>query len=283
MDEKISKNVNNKQAIGVFDSGVGGLSIAQCITDLLPDEELIYVADSKFAPYGKLSTGDIIKRVNHISDQLVAMNVKAIVIACNTATVNAIDQLRQRIDIPIIGVEPAIKPAASNSKTKSVGLLVTQATAQNKRFIALVDKYSNNTKVHIQPCPDLANLIEQGHVNSQQSYDLLTKYLTPLIDKNIDSLVLGCTHYPFVSEQIRNILGKDIELVETALPVTKELIRKLNMDKASQPTIQNKREKSHQNIKIFSSMPTTSLEQTIAKLWPELVQQSESLSITNIN
>ena len=152
MDEKISKNVNNKQAIGVFDSGVGGLSIAQCITDLLPDEELIYVADSKFAPYGKLSTGDIIKRVNHISDQLVAMNVKAIVIACNTATVNAIDQLRQRIDIPIIGVEPAIKPAASNSKTKSVGLLVTQATAQNKRFIALVDKYSNNTKVHIQPC-----------------------------------------------------------------------------------------------------------------------------------
>jgi glutamate racemase len=281
MDQKRTKTLSPSQPIGIFDSGVGGLSIVKCITELLPDEELIYVADSKYAPYGRLSTDDIVKRVNHIADRLIAMNVKAIVIACNTATVNAIDQLRKRVALPIIGVEPAIKPAAKSSKTKAVGLLVTQATASNDRFISLVNKYSNGAQVHIQPCPDLANLIEQGHINSTQSYDLLNKYLTPLIDKNIDSLVLGCTHYPFVSEQIEAILGKDIELVETALPVTKELIRQLNMN--THYSADSKSTHQHLNIKIFSSMPTTSLEQTIAKLWPELVQQSESLSITNIN
>ncbi len=281
MDENKTKVPTIKQAIGIFDSGVGGLSIAQCIANLLPDEELIYVADSKYAPYGKLSSEKIVERVNHISDQLLAMNVKAIVIACNTATVNAIDQLRQRIDIPIIGVEPAIKPAAKQSKTNAVGLLVTQATANNQRFITLVNKYSQGTQVHIQPCPDLANLIEQGHVNSPESHDLLTKYLTPLIDKNIDSLVLGCTHYPFVSEQIKTILGKDIELVETALPVTKELMRKLNIDTPLSPAVQNSFQQV--KIKIFSSQPTNSLSHTIAKLWPELILKGHSLSINNID
>lgn len=281
MDQQRTKTLSPSQPIGIFDSGVGGLSIAKCITELLPDEELIYVADSKYAPYGRLSNGDIVKRVNHIADQLIAMNVKAIVIACNTATVNAIDQLRKRVTLPIIGVEPAIKPAAKSSKTKAVGLLVTQATASNDRFISLVNKYSNGTQVHIQPCPDLANLIEQGHINSKQSYDLLNKYLTPLIDKNIDSLVLGCTHYPFVSEQIKAILGKDIELVETALPVTKELIRQLNMN--TQCSAASTSTHQHLNVKIFSSMPTNSLLQTITKLWPELADKGKSYSINNLD
>jgi len=221
-------NANNSvQPIGIFDSGVGGLSIAKCVTKMLPNEALLYVADSKFAPYGKLTPEQIISRVNVISDLLIAKGVKAIVIACNTATVNAIDQLRARVDIPIIGVEPAIKPAATLSQTKSVGLLVTQATSKNTRFLNLVDRYRDTATVHIQPCPDLANVIEQGHANTDKSYQLLLKYLTPLMDKNIDALVLGCTHYPFVSQQIQAITGHAITLIETAKPVTLELIRQL--------------------------------------------------------
>jgi len=218
---------NPNQPIGIFDSGVGGLSIAKCIAQMLPNEALTYVADSKFAPYGKLTPEQIVDRVNMISDQLIAKGVKAIVIACNTATVIAIDQLRARVNIPIIGVEPAIKPAVTLSKTNSVGLLVTQATSKNTRFLNLVDQYRDTAKVHIQPCPDLAHVIEQGHANTDKSFQLLLKYLTPLVDKNIDALVLGCTHYPFVSKQIQAITGNEIILIETAKPVTLELIRQL--------------------------------------------------------
>lgn len=260
------------QPIGIFDSGVGGLSIAKCIAQMLPNEALTYVADSRFAPYGKLTPEQIIDRVNMISDQLIAKEVKAIVIACNTATVIAIDQLRARVDIPIIGVEPAIKPAATFSKTKSVGLLVTQATSKNTRFLNLIDQYRDTATVHIQPCPDLAHVIEQGHANTDKSYQLLLKYLTPLMDKNIDALVLGCTHYPFVSKQIQAITGNEITLIETAKPVTLELIRQLNQRNLLADSAYNQNQ-------FYSTNCSDALEVIFNELWLSEHQPTTSLTL----
>ena len=218
---------NTLKAIGVFDSGVGGLSIVSCIQQTLPNESIIYVADSLHAPYGNKSLEYIQKRVNIISDYLISQGVKAIVIACNTATVNAIDQLRKRVNIPIIGVEPAIKPASTQSLQQKIGLLVTEATAQNERFLALIEKHKQAADVTIQPCPGLVDLIEQGDLDSPNMHELLNKHLKPLKEKSVDTIVLGCTHYPFVAHIVKDIMGKNVTIMETALPVTEQLQRQL--------------------------------------------------------
>ena len=232
-----NSSVNNNP-IGIFDSGVGGLSIAKYIKQHLPNEKLIYVADTQHAPYGEKSTDFIIERVNVIAHQMLTKNIKALVIACNTATVNAIDQLRASISLPIIGVEPAIKPAAIYSKSKSVGILVTQATATNKRFLTLVEKFSNGAEVTIQPCPGLVELIEQGQIESQQCIELLNHYLNSLMNKGIDTIVLGCTHYPFLQEKIKTFCGNKIKIMDTAAPVTNELQRQLQKHQLCSTTAQ---------------------------------------------
>ncbi|MGJ8693413.1 MAG: glutamate racemase [Thalassotalea sp.] len=209
--------------IGVFDSGIGGLTIVENIKSLLPNEPLIYLADNKFAPYGDKSPELIIARVNQIAGYFIAQNVKAIVIACNTATVIAIDQLRAKINIPVIGVEPAIKPAALSSIKQKVAILATQATANNQRFQLLVKKHSRHADVYIQACPGLVNAIESGQLDSEYTLNLLRSYILPLKEKGIDKLVLGCTHYPMLAKQIKVIAGDNIELIDTGLPVAKQL------------------------------------------------------------
>jgi glutamate racemase len=222
-----SKPDVNEQAIGIFDSGIGGLSVAQCIYKQLPNESFIYVADTLNAPYGEKSTSFIQQRVNTIADFFIEKNAKAIVIACNTATVNAIDQLRARVSIPVIGVEPAIKPAALISSTKKVAILVTQATANNARFLALINQYKNGSDAYIQACPGLVELIEQGQKDSAQCRQLLQSYLHPLLEKGVDTIVLGCTHYPLLIELISEICGTRVKIMETAQPVTEQLQRQL--------------------------------------------------------
>ena len=223
-----SHDISSSSPIGIFDSGIGGLTIVDCIKQQLPNEQLIYIADNQFAPYGDKSADFIIQRVNEIADYFIARKVKAIVIACNTATVIAIDQLRQRIEIPVIGVEPAIKPAVLTTAKQKVAILATQATANNERFLSLVKKHSANTDVFIQPCPGLVEVIEQGDIHSDETRLLLNKFILPLIDKGIDKLVLGCTHYPMLNKQIKAIVGDKIALIDTAKPVVKQLERKLN-------------------------------------------------------
>lgn len=217
----------NTDPIAIFDSGVGGLSIAQCINHRLPNENLLYVADTLHAPYGDKTAEFIQQRVNEIAYWFIERNAKAIVVACNTATVNAIDQLRKNISIPVIGVEPAIKPAVNLSKNKKVAILVTKATAENQRFLTLVAQYSHNSEVIIQPCPGLVELIEQDKKNSPECELLLSKYLQPLLDKGVDTIVLGCTHYPLVKGIINKICGENVIIMETALPVTEQLQRQL--------------------------------------------------------
>lgn len=228
MTEKIQPQTSLTHAIGIFDSGVGGLSIAKCISENLPNEQLLYIADSAYAPYGDISVASIEQRVNAIADWLITQKVKALVVACNTATVNVIEQLRNRLTIPIIGVEPAIKPAAKLSKQNKVALLVTQSTANNKRFLALVEKHKQSSEVFIQACPGLVELVEAGEIHSTACQQLLESYITPLISQGVDTLVLGCTHYPFLRQQINDITRDKIAIMETAQPVTEQLKRRLS-------------------------------------------------------
>lgn len=260
------KNINQKgdsRPIGILDSGVGGLSIAKAIAERLPNENLIYIADTLHNPYGNKSLDFIQTRTNDISKFLFSQSAKALVIACNTATVNAIDQIRANINIPIIGVEPAIKPAAKQSITKNVGILVTQATAENYRFQYLIEQHKNDAQVHIQACPGLVELIETNKMQTQECELLLTQFLTSLLSKNVDTLVLGCTHYPFLTNKIRDIVGTTINIIETAIPVTLQLRRKL--------TEQNllNLSKEQGNYRFLSSKVNRQQQQLFIDLWQQ--------------
>jgi len=182
------------QAIGIFDSGVGGISIWREITQLLPAENSIFLADSLNAPYGKKSKAEIIALSIKNTEKLISMNCKIIVVACNTATTNAIQTLRSTYDIPFIGIEPAIKPAALRTKTKKVGVLATQGTLTSELFAKTSDLHAHHIELIEVVGSGLVELIEQGKIKTPEMINLLKSYLQPMLEKNIDYLVLGCSH-----------------------------------------------------------------------------------------
>lgn len=192
----------NNQPIGLFDSGIGGTSIWSAIHDLMPNEDTIYLADSKNAPYGKKSKEEIIALSIKNTELLLEINAKIIVVACNTATTNAIKEFKKSVpyQIPFIGIEPAIKPAAFNSKTQTIGILATKGTLSSELFNKAVEIYQD-TKIVEQVGYGLVELIENGEINSPEMTKLLHSYLQPMIDENIDYLVLGCSHYPYLIPQ----------------------------------------------------------------------------------
>lgn len=207
--------------IGLFDSGVGGTSIWKEIHHLLPFENTIYLADSKNAPYGIKSKEEIIELCYKNTDLLLEQNCKLIVVACNTATTNAIKELRAKYDVPFIGIEPAIKPAANSSRTNTIGILATKGTLNSELFH---EKVKNYTNVHIieQIGHGLVQLIEEGNIESSEMKNLLESYLKPMIDQNIDYLVLGCSHYPYLIPQIQKILPKHIKIIDSGEAVAKQ-------------------------------------------------------------
>ena len=213
--------MDNNQPIGIFDSGIGGTSIWKEIHQLLPHEKTIYLADSKNAPYGQKSKDEIIALSMKNTDLLLKMNCKLIVVACNTATTNAIRELREKYDIPFIGIEPAIKPAATNSKTQTIGILATQGTLISELFNKTAQQFQN-TKIIDQVGHGLVPLIESGKMNSPEMTQLLHSYLTPMIDANIDYLVLGCSHYPYLIPQIKAILPNHIQIIDSGEAVAKQ-------------------------------------------------------------
>ncbi len=208
--------------IGIFDSGVGGTSIWKQIHDLLPDEDTIYLADSKNAPYGYKSKDEIIALSEKNTEYLLNQNAKIIVVACNTATTNAIKELRAKYNVPIVGIEPAIKPAALNSKTHKVGVLATQGTINSELFHINMANFSDVEFVE-QIGHNLVQLIESGQMNSGEMNELLHQYLEPMIDQNIDYLVLGCTHYPYLIPQIQKILPPHIQIIDSGKAVAKQV------------------------------------------------------------
>ena len=207
--------------IGLFDSGIGGTSIWAEIHELLPNEDTIYLADSKNAPYGQKSKEEIIALSIKNTEFLLNQNCKIIVVACNTATTNAIKELRAKYDIPFIGIEPAIKPAALYSKTQTIGILATKGTLNSELFHQTAQQF-HNTKIIEQIGHGLVPLIENGAINSPEMKQLLNDYLQPMIDANIDYLVLGCSHYPYLIPQIKKILPKKIKIIDSGEAVARQ-------------------------------------------------------------
>jgi glutamate racemase len=213
--------MKNNNPIGLFDSGIGGTSIWSAIHGLMPNEDTIYLADSANAPYGKKSKQEIIDLSIKNTEELLKMNCKIIVVACNTATTNAIKELRAKYDIPFIGIEPAIKPAAINSKTQTIGVLATKGTLTSELFNKTIELY-HDTKIIEQIGYGLVELIENGELNSSEMTELLHSYIDPMIEKNIDYLVLGCSHYPYLIPQIKNMLPINIKIIDSGEAVARQ-------------------------------------------------------------
>jgi glutamate racemase len=215
------------QPVGIFDSGVGGLSVLREISAHLPNESLIYCADSRYAPYGKRDDDFIADRSLAIGNWLIARGAKALVVACNTATAQTIHIMRQHLSLPIIGVEPGIKPAAALSHSRVVGVLATEATLRSVKFQRLLAAYQGDCRFICQPGHGLVQAIEQGECSGPRIDALLTEYLTPMLAAGADILVLGCTHYPFLDKAIRSLVGDRMTLVETGSAIARQLGRQL--------------------------------------------------------
>jgi len=213
--------------IGIFDSGAGGLSVLHQLVKELPFESFIYFADSANCPYGSKPQEKIIERASKITDFLLSQQCKIIVVACNTATAAAIDWLRSNYTIPFVGMEPAVKPAAINSHTKSIGVLATAGTFKGRLYNETSQKYASDINVCYQIGEGLVELVERGEYKTPEAEILLAKYLKPMIDCNIDQLVLGCTHYPFFKHSLIRLLPSRVQIIDPAPAVAKQTSRVL--------------------------------------------------------
>lgn len=223
-------SVSPEAPIGVFDSGIGGLSVLRHVHALLPSEALLYFADSGFAPYGEKPEHVIVERALAITSFLQRFGIKAMVVACNTATAAAITALREHHpQLQVVGVEPGLKPAAQLTQSGKVGVLATAGTLASDKFLKLRQQVADTTQVtfHLQACNGLADQIEKGELSSRETKQLVQRYVGPLIGQNVDTLVLGCTHYPFVESLVREAAGPGVTLVDTGEPVARQLERLL--------------------------------------------------------
>ena len=234
----------NTIPIGIFDSGIGGTSIWKEVVKLLPNENTIYLADSKNAPYGEKTSDEIIELCIKNTELLISKGCKLIIVACNTATTNAIDYLRKNYNIPFIGIEPAIKPAALCSKTGAIGILATKGTLSSKLFEKTTREYAKNITTIEQDGEGLVPLIEAGKLNSEELNQLLSSYLKPMLKFNIDHLVLGCTHYPYLIPQIREIVGAKINIIDSGEAVAIQTKNVLE----SEHLINNQNQKRGENL-----------------------------------
>ena len=256
----------NGQAIGIFDSGIGGLSIARQIHQRLPNENLVYVADSIHAPYGEKSAAYITQRAFAISEFLIRRKVKAIVVACNTATVSSIRALRAHYVIPIIGVEPGVKPAVFNTKTGIVGVLATAQTLKSVSFNDLANTFASQVKIEVQPCPGLMEQVEALSLDSDETEVLIKKYVLPLLEKGADHIVLGCTHYAFLAPIIKKIVGPNVEIINTDFAVAKEAARRL--ESASLLSTVG----GYGKVEFWSSAAPSVAHRQFSQLWGEAVK-----------
>ena len=216
--------------IGVFDSGVGGISVLREIHAALPAEDLIYYADSGHCPYGGKPREAIIERAVTITDALLARGAKLIVVACNTATIAAVEQLRASYPVPFVGMEPAVKPAAAATRSGVIGVLATGAALAGDKFHRLVATHADGVRVITQPCPGLVEQVEAGELNGPQTRRLVETYTAPLLAQGADVLVLGCTHYPFLAPLIREVVGPDVKLLDTGAAVARQVRRVLERE-----------------------------------------------------
>lgn len=250
--------------LGVFDSGVGGLSVLRAIRNRLPHEGLLYCADSAFVPYGDRTTAEIRERSLMIARRLIDLGAKALVVACNTATAVAIQELRQTYPhLPIIGMEPGLKPAIDHSRTRKVGILATVGTLRSGKFRHLLERYGTGTEVLLQPCPGLVEQVERGALTQGETEALLRHYIEPLLAAGIDALVLGCTHYPFLLPLIRKLTGPGLLLIDTGPAVARQVDQELQRHACPQaPT-------GIGALRFYTTGDPAALQALFARLWAQ--------------
>lgn len=213
--------------IGVFDSGVGGLSVLRHIRAILPAEDLLYVADSAYAPYGDRPPGWVRSRSVQLAEWLAEQGSKALVIACNTSTAAAATAIRERLALPVIAIEPALKPAAAITRSGVVGVLATTGTLESDRFASLLDRFGAGVEVVSQPCPGLVERIERGELDGEDTRTLVSRLVAPLLARGADTIVLGCTHYPFVRDLIAAAAGPAVTIVDAGTSVARQVQARL--------------------------------------------------------
>jgi len=219
-----------KQSIGVLDSGIGGLSVVREINALLPAEDIVYFGDSAWCPYGVRSAEEIQERVFAIADLLLARGCKALVIACNSATIAAVEGLRASYPVPIIGMEPGVRPAVAMTKSGVVGVFATEASIRGEKFHRLLNSHAHSVKVITRPCPEFVDLIERGVTSGEEAEAVVRRHVDPMLAAEADVLVLGCTHYPFLAPLIEMIAGGGVSLVDTGTAVARQLGRVLDKE-----------------------------------------------------
>ena len=225
--------------IGLFDSGIGGLSIYNEIKNSMPNESTIYIADNLNAPYGKKAESEIIQLSIKNTQKLVDLRCKLIIVACNTATTNAIEVLRKKFNIPIVGIEPAIKPAMLETKSNNIGVLATEKTLSSNLFLQTSDRFSKGINIHEQIGFDLVKIIEENGINEELLIPKLREYIEPMLEKNIDHLVLGCTHYYYLMCLLKKILPNGVKILDSSRAVTKRvknLLKDYNIDSNTSKT-----------------------------------------------
>jgi glutamate racemase len=212
--------------IGIFDSGVGGLSVLRSIRKELPHQDLVYFADQAHVPYGPRPLEEVRRFADAITRFLLEQGCSLIVVACNAASAAALKTLRQTFpDIPFVGMEPAVKPAAEQTHTGVVGVLATPATFQGELYASVVERFANGVEILQDPCPGLVGQIEKGDLQGLQTRLILEKAIRPMLEKGIDTIVLGCTHYPFVIPLIQEIAGKNVRVIDPAPAVARQTLR----------------------------------------------------------
>ncbi|MBI5352078.1 MAG: glutamate racemase [Chloroflexi bacterium] len=250
--------------IGVFDSGVGGLSVLRAMRELLPNESVIYFGDQGHVPYGPRSMEEIQKFSEGITKFLLEQNCKLIVVACNTASAAALKYLRGRFpDVQFVGMEPAVKPAAEITKTGKVGVLATPATFQGALYASVVERFGAGVEFFQHTCPGLVGQIEKGDLESSATRAILEDALLPMLEKNIDTVVLGCTHYPFVIPLIERIVGGNVRVIDPAPSVARQVGRLLEARGMT-----NEAEKAGR-LELFTSGDAAAMEIVLLKLMGE--------------
>jgi glutamate racemase len=218
----------NQQPIGMLDSGVGGLSVLREVRTLLPAEHVIYVADQGHLPYGPRPREELRGFVEAIARYLIERGCKLLVIPCNAANAAALHYLRDLFPLwPIVGMEPAIKPAAEHTKTGVIGVITTKATFQGELFASVIDRFAQNVQVETQVCPDFVTVVERGMPDPDETREIVAGYLAPLKAANIDALVIGCTHFPFLNPYLQEYLGDGVAIIDPAPAVARQVKRVL--------------------------------------------------------
>jgi glutamate racemase len=259
--------------IGVFDSGVGGLSVLREIRRELPAEDLLYVADSAHAPYGDRDAAFIRARALAIVERLNEVPVKAVVVACNTATGLAVDALRARYSLPIVAIEPAVKPAALQTRSGVIGVLATTQTLASARFSKLVDTHAAGVKVVVQASPGLVERVDAADVSGPETRVLVARFVDPLVQQGADAIVLGCTHYAFLSAAIEEAAGPAVRIIDPAVAVAREVRRRLAAVDLLSPSATPGTER------VWTTGPPERTRSVVAALWGrdvEVVSMPES-------